>query len=114
MSAYLDTIDDLLRDWGKSAREGSTRIGFKMGVLGRIKGSTVKSASITPEEFEAIDKAVSQLKKIDDLLHDVATLTYIQNRTRDDVARKINKSKGAVSQYRHAVIAYVAGALKIS
>lgn len=111
MSIYLDAVEDLLINWGRAARSETIRISYKPGVLGRIKGSTVKSATIDPSDFEKVDSIISKLKLVDEDLHTTAGLLFIQNRTYDDVARKMKTSKRIVSQRKQSVISFVAGSL---
>jgi hypothetical protein len=111
MSIYLESVEDLLIEWGRAARAGTVRTYYKPGFLGRIKGSTVKSAGIEPDDFEQIDAIVSKLKLIDEKLHETAGYIFIQNRTYDETARALKTSKRTVSQYKQSIIAFVAGSM---
>ena len=111
MSIYLDAVEDLLINWGRAARSETIRISYKPGVLAKIKGSTVKSATIDPTDFERVDSIVSKLKLIDENLHTTAALLFIQNRTYDEIARQMHTSKRIVSQRKQSVISFVAGSL---
>ena len=111
MSIYLDSVEELLVQWGSAARSDTIRINYKLGVLAKIRGSSVKSATIDPSDFEKIDAIVSKLKLVDEKLHETAALIFIQRRTYDYVARKMRTSKRNVSQYKQSVISFVAGSL---
>ena len=111
MSDYLEAIEDLLREWGRAARADTVRVGYKPGVLANLNGSTLKSASISNEDYQSIDEIISRLKLVDSKLHDVATLLFIQDRTYTYIAKLLRTSKSTISQYKQAIIAYAAGSM---
>jgi hypothetical protein len=111
MSIYLDAVEDLLIQWGRAARGETIRLGVRTGILGRLKGTTVKSASIDPEDFDDIDDIISKLKLIDSQMHDVATEIFLKNRDYDAVSRELNLTKQLIGKIKHSVVAYVAGSL---
>ena len=111
MSSYLDSVEELLKEWGQAARADTVRIGYQPGVLANIKGSTVKSASIEPEDFKQVDSIISKLKLIDHKMHDTASYLFVQNRSYSDAARMLKTSKRTISQYKMSIITFVAGSL---
>jgi hypothetical protein len=111
MSEYLEAIEYLLEQWGRRAFEDSEKLGYKPGVLGRIKGSTVKSASISDHDYSTVDKAVSRLKIIDSKMWDVVGYSFVQGRSYVEIQRQMRINKDTIGKLRHGAISYVAGAL---
>ena len=111
---YRDQVEILLIEWGRAARADTIRLGVPIGLLGRIKGSTVRSAMIEPDDFERVDQAVSELNNINKLLHDVAGLIYIQGKTYNQVAKEIGKGRTTVYAYKKAVIDHTASYLNFN
>lgn len=112
MTNYEKHIDFLLYEWGRWAQASGVNLNIKTGVLGRIKGSTVKSASICDDDALAIDAAVSSLKAESDL-YNCAISLYVYNSTYREAARRIKKSHVTIGKYKIAVINHVAELLPI-
>ena len=112
MTEYERYIDDQLVRWGEWSRVNSINVGYKLGVLGRIRGSTISSVMISDEEGMMIDKAVSSLKDSEDL-HKTAIFLYVHRMTYRQAAKKIHKSFKTVARYRQAIIDHVANSLKV-
>lgn len=108
---YLIAIEDLLEQWGKRAFEESERLGYKPGVLGRVKGSTVKSATISDADYARVDRAVSSMRLIDERMWDIAGLSFVQRRTYAEIQREMKMNKDTIGKLRHGAVTYVAGVL---
>jgi|DEB0MinimDraft_10_1074344.scaffolds.fasta_scaffold03242_7 DNA-directed RNA polymerase specialized sigma subunit len=106
--AYRELIEDMLTEWGKAARQGSIHINYKPGILGQIKGSTVRSATITDKDYMLVDQAVSELKKMDAQLHDVISKYYLEMKSMRRIGMDLRKSTSTISQYKESAITYVA------
>lgn len=104
---HHDDIHDLLVKWGQKALQERIGIGYGIGVLGKLKGSTVKSASITDSEYEKVDRIISGLKNDEAVLHDVAGCLYILRMTHRQLSRDLKCSNSTVQQYKRSIIDHV-------
>ena len=107
-SIYLDSIDSLLMEWGKAAREDTIRLDVPPQYLGKIKGSTVRAAMIEPDDFEAIDSAISKLYLVNKDLCDLAGMIYIEAAPYTTICARLGKSKATISNYRKLIIQHTA------
>jgi len=110
-----DEVVQLLRGWGAWAGRDPMRLGYdRMNLLGRMKGSTVRSVSIDETEALAVDHAVSQLALIDKFRFDVAGYAFILNLPDAKISRILKRGQTSVRTARHCVVAYVMGQLPAS
>lgn len=104
---YQDLIDDILIEWGKRAKEETINLYFKTGLLGELRGSTVKSASITDEDYYKIDKIMSELRLINPDLAQVAGYIYITRDSYHIISELIKRSPSTISSYRKQIVEFV-------
>jgi len=108
---YIDHVEDLMWQWAAAAREAVPKIGHKPTFLATARGSVVRSAAIDPDDFDAVDMAVSALKEVDKQAWDVITIWFLQGQTARHAARQLHVSTSTISQLKAAGVAFVAGAI---
>ena len=108
---YFDHIDSLLIELGKWAKYQTIRHGFKMSAIGRLTSKPEEEPNITDEEAQAIDLALSKLKRIDMTSYDAADIIYIKGLSMREAAKKLKTSREQVKAYRYQIVGFVAANL---
>lgn len=108
MDVFKDSVEDLLREWGKAAREATPRLGYKPQMLGRVKGSTVKAASIDPETYRLVDEGISKLIIENEALYDVAGYIFINCMTYRQIARRVGRCERTICSHKKTIIEHIA------
>lgn len=87
------------------------KLGYPIQLLGKIKGSTVKSASISLDDYYLVDEAISTLAVNNEKLYDVAAMIYIQDMTYKQVGKVIGKCERTVCSYKKSIVEHTANYL---